>query len=282
MNNLFINNKKYLYLITPPNLLTKRLLLKNFLIILEKVLKTKKVKYLQLRLKNKKKNQVLNCLKKINFLCKKYKTICFINDYTDNKILNFCDGVHLGQKDLSKNKIKKILLQKKYLGITCHNSENFAKKALKYNPTYILFYGWSKIIDNKIINDFECIMLHPSPLPKYRGGSPIQNQIINGDLEAPQAFLMASITNGILGGGMDWAMVFMGTGIAFCLIALRHPDDYMNILGGAYVLFLGVLVWAIPKQLIYADASDQAKWRDIRVWATALIVFQVALYMMFA
>ena len=24
-------------------------------------------------------------------------------------------------------------------------------------------------------------MLHPSPLPKYRGGSPIQNQIINGE-----------------------------------------------------------------------------------------------------
>ena len=139
MNNLFTKNKKYLYLITPPNLLTKKLSLKNFLIILDKVLKTKKVNFLQLRLKNKKKNQVLNCLKKINFLCKKYKTICFINDYTDNKILNFCDGVHLGQKDLSKNKIKKILLQKKYLGITCHNSENFAKKALKYNPTYISF-----------------------------------------------------------------------------------------------------------------------------------------------
>ena len=27
-------------------------------------------------------------------------------------------------------------------------------------------------------------MLHPSPLPKYRGGSPIQNQIINGETQA--------------------------------------------------------------------------------------------------
>ena len=53
-------------------------------------------------------------------------------------------------------------------------------KIRKYNPDYILFYGWSDIIDEKIINDFECIMLHPSPLPKYRGGSPIQNQIIRG------------------------------------------------------------------------------------------------------
>ena len=76
----------------------------------------------------------------------------------------------------------------------------------------------------------------------------LSDQIINGDLEAPQAFLMASITNGILGGGMDWSMVFMGAGIAFCLIALRHPEDYMYILGGAYLLFLvgGYLEDAIP------------------------------------
>ena len=76
----------------------------------------------------------------------------------------------------------------------------------------------------------------------------LSDQIINGDLEAPQAFLMASITSGILGGGMDWSMVFMGAGIAFCLIALRHPEYYMNILGCSYLLFLigGYLEEAIP------------------------------------
>ena len=66
----------------------------------------------------------------------------------------------------------------------------------------------------------------------------LSDQIINGDLEAPQAFLMASITSGILGGGMDWSMVFMGAGIAFCLIALRHPEQYVNILICAYAFFL--------------------------------------------
>ena len=76
----------------------------------------------------------------------------------------------------------------------------------------------------------------------------LSDQILNGDLEAPQAFLMASITNGILGGGMDWSMVFMGAGIAFCLIALRHTNEYVNILICAYVLFLigGFLEEAIP------------------------------------
>lgn len=48
-------------------------------------------------------------------------------------------------------------------------------------PDLVLFYGWSWKIDDSVISDYKCLMLHPSPLPKYRGGSPIQNQIINGE-----------------------------------------------------------------------------------------------------
>ena len=50
----------------------------------------------------------------------------------------------------------------------------------EYNPDFILFYGWSWVVDVNITSDYKCIMLHPSKLPKYRGGSPIQNQIIRG------------------------------------------------------------------------------------------------------
>ena len=51
----------------------------------------------------------------------------------------------------------------------------------KYNPEIIFFIGWSDIIESEIVNSNFCICLHPSLLPKYRGGSPIQNQIINGE-----------------------------------------------------------------------------------------------------
>jgi putative OPT family oligopeptide transporter len=76
----------------------------------------------------------------------------------------------------------------------------------------------------------------------------LSDQILNGELSAPQAFLMSSITTGILEGGMDWAMVFMGAGIAFCLIALRHADKYINILICSYLIFFigGFLEGAIP------------------------------------
>ena len=41
-----------------------------------------------------------------------------------------------------------------------------------------LFIGWSEIISKNIVDKNMCFCLHPSLLPKYRGGSPLQNQII--------------------------------------------------------------------------------------------------------
>jgi methionyl-tRNA formyltransferase len=60
--------------------------------------------------------------------------------------------------------------------------DDFDASLLKeFKPDLILWYGWSWIVENTFVSDYESIMLHPSPLPKYRGGSPIQNQIINGE-----------------------------------------------------------------------------------------------------
>ena len=150
MNNLFKKKKKYLYLITPSELLTKKLPLKKYLVILNEVLKTKKIKFLQLRLKNKSETQILDALKKISFLCKKNKTIFFMNDYSNDQILKFCDGVHLGQKDISKSKVARILSKKKFLGITCHNSQDLVKKAMDYKPNYISFGSFFKTKTKKI------------------------------------------------------------------------------------------------------------------------------------
>ena len=58
------------------------------------------------------------------------------------------------------------------------------EKIRRFNPDFILFYGWSDVVAKQLISDYTCLMLHPSPLPKYRGGSPIQNQIIEGETES--------------------------------------------------------------------------------------------------
>ena len=52
------------------------------------------------------------------------------------------------------------------------------------NIEYIFFVGWSEIINNDILDKYFCFCVHPSMLPLYRGGSPIQNQIIDGVLDS--------------------------------------------------------------------------------------------------
>jgi|TARA_B100001971_G_C18242574_1_gene571902 methionyl-tRNA formyltransferase len=54
----------------------------------------------------------------------------------------------------------------------------------KLTPNLIFFVGWSWIVNKDIVNKFKSICLHPSPLPKYRGGSPLQHQIISGEKES--------------------------------------------------------------------------------------------------
>jgi len=48
------------------------------------------------------------------------------------------------------------------------------------NPKYIFFPDWSWIIPEELVKGFNCICFHEAPLPMFRGGSPIQNQIIRG------------------------------------------------------------------------------------------------------
>jgi methionyl-tRNA formyltransferase len=60
------------------------------------------------------------------------------------------------------------------------NNIDLKNQILKLNPDVIFFIGWSWIIPNEIIDKYNSICIHPSKLPKYRGGSPIQNQVIDG------------------------------------------------------------------------------------------------------
>ena len=62
----------------------------------------------------------------------------------------------------------------------------------KLNPEFIFFPDWSWIIPKKITDNYKCICFHESNLPKFRGGSPLQNQIIRGIKQTKTtAFLMS-------------------------------------------------------------------------------------------
>ena len=51
---------------------------------------------------------------------------------------------------------------------------------IKIKPQIIFFIHWSKKIPRNIFNKYLCIQFHSSSLPYFKGGSPIQNQIIRG------------------------------------------------------------------------------------------------------
>jgi len=65
----------------------------------------------------------------------------------------------------------------------------------------IVFLGWSWIIPNEITNNHLCIGIHPSDLPYYRGGSPLQHQIINGVIKTKVSLMTISEK---LDGGDIW------------------------------------------------------------------------------
>lgn len=67
----------------------------------------------------------------------------------------------------------------------------------------ILFIGWSWIIPKEITDKFLCLGIHPSDLPLYRGGSPLQHQIING-VDKSKVSLM-TLSSVKLDAGEIWA-----------------------------------------------------------------------------
>ena len=135
--SLKISKKKFIYLISPnkiPNSFYKNLKL---------VLKTGKVSFFQLRLKNYSLKKKIIIGKKIKNICKKNKVKFIINDDPLLALKLNADGCHLGQKDMNINIAKKIL-GKKIIGITCHNSLNLAKKAVQDKASYIALGAFYK------------------------------------------------------------------------------------------------------------------------------------------
>ena len=127
-----INNKKFIYLISPNKIYN------TFYNDLEEILKSKKVSFFQLRLKNISFKKKIKIGKKTRQICKKYKIKFLINDdVLLAKKLN-SDGCHLGQKDMAILKARKII-RSKIIGITCHNSIKLGKVAIKNKADYLAF-----------------------------------------------------------------------------------------------------------------------------------------------
>jgi len=131
--------RRYIYLISPQKI-ENTIFFKQ----LDKVLKTNRVKYFQLRLKGMSNQNLLKISKKIKKITKKNKVKFLINDKPNIAKKINADGCHIGQKDTNFKTSRKILGKKKIIGVTCHNSKQFAINAKRNGANYVAFGAFFK------------------------------------------------------------------------------------------------------------------------------------------
>lgn len=82
------------------------------------------------------------------------------------------------------------------LGLPVINIEKFTddifNKIKKIQPDFFVIVDYGKIIPQTLLNipKIGAINVHPSPLPKYRGASPLQTAILNGDKETAFSIML--------------------------------------------------------------------------------------------
>ena len=138
-----INKKKFIYLISPNKIYN------SFYNDLDEVLNSRKVSFFQLRLKKTSFKRKVIIGKIIKKICKKYRTKFLVNDdvFLAKKLDS--DGCHLGQSDMNIIEARK-KFKRKIIGVTCHNSINLAKLAIKNKADYLAIGAFNHSKTKKI------------------------------------------------------------------------------------------------------------------------------------
>jgi len=57
------------------------------------------------------------------------------------------------------------------------------------------------------------------------------------------------------------------------------PRVWLACAVGLFVI-AGVAVWTLRRNYVYLGAPDQARWRDLRIWSTALLIPYILVYLL--
>ena len=124
---------KGIYAITPNNLIEEDLFK------VTNILLKRGIPFIQLRDKNRPKDEKIYLAKEIMKMAKGHQTKIIINDdpYIAKQVK--ADGVHLGQEDASLIAARKLLGKDSIIGISCQDSLDLALKAKKMGANYVAF-----------------------------------------------------------------------------------------------------------------------------------------------
>ena len=88
-------------------------------------LSSQEIDFFQFRFKNLSDKEAVEISLKLSKILHKRKKVFIINDRPDVALISNADGVHLGEKDLPVNLVRKILKNKKIIGRTIHSYTEF-------------------------------------------------------------------------------------------------------------------------------------------------------------
>jgi thiamine-phosphate pyrophosphorylase len=124
-----------LYLITPPTLTD----LAAFGRTLAGALDAGDVAALQLRLKDQPETIIAAAHDVIAPICQSRDVALILNDDPRLAAKLGCDGVHIGQSDMSLDQARKVMGKTAMIGVTCHDSRHLAMEAAEAGADYVAF-----------------------------------------------------------------------------------------------------------------------------------------------
>ena len=106
--------------------------------------------------------------------------VCRRINHTDHKILSIVTP-KANSHFFSNIKTESEIIEAKDI-----NNDEFILRLEKLNPDIFLVAGFSIILSSKLLSipKIASLNLHAGKLPKYRGGSPLNWQLINGEIKA--------------------------------------------------------------------------------------------------
>ncbi len=100
------------------------------------------------------------------------------------QLITFSDKKSGRGKEIKQLPIKEFAIKEGIKIKESDTKEEFHKVMEKENPDFVIVAGFSIIILPETLKLSKFINVHPSLLPKYRGSTPIQTAILNGDRES--------------------------------------------------------------------------------------------------
>lgn len=99
----------------------------------------------------------------------------------------------VGRKKILTPPSVKVLAEENTIKVLQPNrlsDEGIYESIINAKPDYIIVAAFGQILPKNILDIAPCINLHASILPQYRGASPVQQSLLNGDLKSGVTSMM--------------------------------------------------------------------------------------------